>query len=443
MNTLSSKRRFSARGKTLLLLIAAVSMAAVTPVAYLECQEQKLTKFQRELAHTMTKLVLDDVKKNYYDPKYHGIDIEARFRQADDKIEQASSFNQVFVAIQWALDALNDSHTHFVGPPRPTRSEYGWQMQMVGAQCLVTAVKAHSDAEKQGLHAGDAIVSLDNYAVGRDNIFALRGFEDLIPQTSLNVTLRNPDGNKKVLTIQAEIQHRMRNMTTLGENVTDLSRIAYAWDLEHKSKAVVVGSDLMIWKMPSFSRRRRSIGRWAEQKSIETLVLDLRGNPGGTFESLLRVVGGFFDHDVKVGQATSRKGSTSLVAKTRGDRAYKGKLVVLVDSDTASAAEIMARLVQIEKRGIVIGDRTAGAVIGAKFFQHGSFPDNLQIVFYGVEISTADLVLSDGQRLEGVGVTPDEVLLPTPADLAGHRDPVLARAASSAAQLLRRKRPAA
>lgn len=412
-------------------------MAAVTPVAYLECQEQKLTKFQRELAHTMTKLVLDDVKKNYYDPKYHGIDIEARFRQADDKIEQASSFNQVFVAIQWALDALNDSHTHFVGPPRPTRSEYGWQMQMVGAQCLVTAVKAHSDAEKQGLHAGDAIVSLDNYAVGRDNIFALRGFfEDLIPQTSLNVTLRNPDGNKKVLTIQAEIQHRMRNMTTLGENVTDLNRIAYAWDLEHKSKAVVVGSDLMIWKMPEFFEEEEIDRQVGQAKKYQTLVLDLRGNPGGTFESLLRVVGGLFDHDVKVGQATSRKGSTSLVAKTRGDRAYKGKLVVLVDSDTASAAEIMARLVQIEKRGIVIGDRTAGAVIGAKFFQHGSSPDNLQIVFYGVEISTADLVLSDGQRLEGVGVTPDEVLLPTPADLAGHRDPVLARAASSAGATL-------
>jgi C-terminal processing protease CtpA/Prc len=47
---------------------------------------------------------------------------------------------------------------------------------------------------------------------------------------------------------------------------------------------------------------------------------------------------------------------------------------------------------------------------------------------YGLSVTVADIVLTDGQSLEHVGVTPDVLLLPTAADLRDRRDPVLARA---------------
>lgn len=104
--------------------------------------------------------------------------------------------------------------------------------------------------------------------------------------------------------------------------------------------------------------------------------------------------------------------------------------MVLVDSKSGSAAEIFARVVQIEKRGVVIGDRTAGAVMQSRTFGRQMGLDT--VIFYGVSVTNADVIMADGKSLEGVGVTPDELLLPTAADLAAKRDPVLTRAAAMA-----------
>jgi C-terminal processing protease CtpA/Prc len=82
---------------------------------------------------------------------------------------------------------------------------------------------------------------------------------------------------------------------------------------------------------------------------------------------------------------------------------------------------------QLEERATVVGDRSAGAVMRA---QHHGHQVGIDIVaFYGASVTDADLLMTDGKSLEHVGVTPDQLLLPTPADMAAKRDPVLARAA--------------
>ncbi len=106
---------------------------------------------------------------------------------------------------------------------------------------------------------------------------------------------------------------------------------------------------------------------------------------------------------------------------------FTGKLVVLVDARSASAAELFSRLVQLQKRGAVIGDRTSGAVMEARRYGEQMGLDT--VIFYGASITEWDLVMADGKSLEGIGVTPDETVLPNAQDIASGRDPALARAA--------------
>jgi carboxyl-terminal processing protease len=141
-----------------------------------------------------------------------------------------------------------------------------------------------------------------------------------------------------------------------------------------------------------------------------------------------KFIAGFFPKDVKVGEVKGRKQSQAEIAKGRGSKAFTGKLIVLIDSKSGSAAEIFARVVQLEKRATIIGDRSAGAVGEARDYVHAVTLDATNVAQYRTQVTVADLIMNDGKSLENVGVTPDERILPTPADLAAGHDPVLARA---------------
>jgi C-terminal processing protease CtpA/Prc len=157
------------------------------------------------------------------------------------------------------------------------------------------------------------------------------------------------------------------------------------------------------------------------------VVLDLRGNPGGYVDTLDRLLGGLFQNDLKILNRVGRDATKAVSATGRHHNAFTGRFAVLIDSESASASEVLARVVQLERRGFIVGDRSSGSVMEARLYPHEVALDSR--VSYAISVTDADLVMTDGKSLEHVGVEPDTMILPTDQDLANNRDPALAKAA--------------
>jgi C-terminal processing protease CtpA/Prc len=421
--------------RILRMACAAALLLAAIPGADLLSQ-QKMDNFNRDRARAMLRDAYDDVKKHYYDTKYHGLNIDARFHEYDQKIGDASSLSQSFGDIAGFLDGLNDSHTFFTPPRRTHRVDYGYRVQMYGDDCFVTRVRPGTDAESK-VHPGDQVLGYNKLAVNRQDFWKMSYyFNSLAPQRASLLDVRDPSGQSRQLTIDAKVRELKRVLDFTGQDgagdIWDYIREEENSDHVVRQRWVDAG-DVMIWKMPEFFIEDREVDRiFGEARKHKTLILDLRGNPGGAIVTLDRMLGHLFDHDVKIADRVGRKEMKPEIAKTRGGDTFSGKLIVLVDSTSASCAELFPRVIQLEHRGTVIGDRTAGAVMESRHYP-GSQGTNTKI-FYGFSVTEADLTMTDGKSLEHIGVTPDEIVIPTAQDLASGKDPVLARALELAGQ---------
>lgn len=417
--------------------IVAISIAIPIALAGIAAREpanaQSLNAVDRDRGHSMLKVIKSEIKKNYYDPTFRGIDLEARFKTAEEKVDAAKSLGQVFGIVAQALLDFEDSHLFFLPPQRSDTVDYGWQMQMIGDKCYVSAVKPGSDAEAKGLKPGDLVKVVDAFSPTRENLWKLKYlYYALRPQPGMRLIMQSPNGPDRQLDVMAKVKQGKRRIdltgTTSDNDIWDLVRESENEDRLRRHRYYEMGDDALIWKMPQFDLDERGVDdMMGRAKKRTALVLDLRGNPGGAESTLKNLLGYFVDADVKIGDIRRRKETKPLMVKPRGG-GFKGKLVVLIDAESGSSAEIFARMIQMEKAGTVIGDRSAGAVMRAKGYNFKIGADT--VIFYGASITDADLIMTDGQSLERTGVKPDELLLPTAADLAANRDPVLARAAA-------------
>lgn len=419
--------RMAAYFRLVQVAVIMLGCVASVPAAFPE----ELSRFERDRARMMLNIIKKDLLKYYYDESFHGLQLDDAFGAANEKIDQAKSVSQLMAAISRPLLQLNDSHTFFIPPGRAARIGFGWQMLMIGEQCYVTAVQEGSDAEAKGLKKGDLILEVAGHRPGRKNLWGMYYVHRLLaPRASLPLLIQSPGAEPRRVEVAAKVEQRkavarLTNSGDLGDLIREMKDEAYL--SRHRYKEV--GESLLIWKMPQFDMTVDEVRTemMRRVKKRPALILDLRNNGGGAVETLEAMIGGFVGAKTKIGDIKAREPQQPMVARKVGE-VYEGKVVVLVDSGSGSASELFARMMQLTGRGKVIGDRTAGAVMESRPFDH-MIGDNSGI-FFATSITIADIIMSDGESLEHVGVVPDEVLLQTAEDLAAGHDPVLSRAAS-------------
>jgi carboxyl-terminal processing protease len=391
-------------------------------------QAKDMSNDERHQIDVMLSQVSTDVAKHYYDPKLHGVDWHAKISIAREQVKQEKSLNMAMAHIAAALDSLNDSHTFLIPPRRPYVLDHGWTIEMIGDKCFVTHVRPGEDAETHGVKPGDQVLAINGYHINRYDLWKIEfAFDVLRPLPQLVVTLRDPERADRKVGLEAKFHQRAHVKDLDANTVQNMELDEEVWAREQEIRMVEYGDDLLIAKLPSFMFAESELDKLVSKaRNHKAMILDLRQNRGGNVELVKSLIGSLFDHDVKIYNRVARDSTKAVVAKVQ-HHPFDGKLVVLIDSKSASASEILARIVQLEKRGTVIGDRSSGSVMEARRFEYSSGIDI--VMFYGASITEADLIMTDGKSLEHVGVIPDEEVLPTADDLSSGRDPTLALAA--------------
>ena len=411
-----------------LILIVLVLLPVISQgqISIDEVEGKSEAGLNRSRGIKMLREIKEVIKTYYYDKNYKGIDIDAKFKEAAEKVRTLETNSQIFRVIAGVLLEFNDSHTRFYPPGRSNRPEYGFAMQMIGGDCFVVDVKKGSDAEKQGMKIGDRVLKIGQYDVTRETLWVLNYFiYQLEPMPVLPVAFIDVNGKERAIGVKASFK-----------SLEDRKKEAEARRKEESDnpyKCVKISAALTACKLRSFVVEKKFIDKMMKE-AVEgsKLIIDLRGNRGGYVKMEEYLSGHFFDRELKIADMITRKKTEVRMAKPVKDRQFRGELIVLVDSNSASASEVFARLIQIEKRGKLVGDVSAGAVMTSYnmglAIERG--PSGFQTFTpYGLNVTVADLIMSDGNRLENVGVVPDHPVGPSARALANRSDPVLAFAA--------------
>jgi C-terminal peptidase prc len=390
--------------------------------------------FQRAQMKHILEVVAKDVEKNYYDPALRGLEWKAMVAEARTKIEKAQTPSDMVTAIFVLLFKLQDSHTVFLPPGRVNKPIFGFEAKAYGDKIYVSEIKKGSAAAEAGLQLGDQIATVNGFNANRDSFDTMMlYFRALRPVMNMDLqVLRN--GHVEHINVIA----KMKQGTKLVDLTDDFNIWTLIREAENESEMYhysLSDDGIGYLQLPSFSVDEESGFLHSLVKKVQkskAIVIDLRGNPGGTVPALQQFSGFFDPQPTVIAQVTGRKPEPMKIKPQKMQ--LDGPMFILVDSQTASAAEIFARHFQLTKRAIVIGDHTSGRVTAARFFPEQEGVDS--IIPYGVEVTIGHVMFPGDEDLEKRGVTPDQLCIPTPEQLAAKQDPCYFRAKELARKAL-------
>jgi carboxyl-terminal processing protease len=220
----------------------------------------------------------------------------------------------------------------------------GVQFNMVEDTLMVIQPVTNGPSEKVGIIAGDRIVTVNDTAIAGVKM----------PKEEIMKRLRGPKGTKVYLEVVRQgIKDRLK--FTVVRDKIPLKTVDAAYMIRPGIGYIRIGS----FGATTYDEFMESLNILYKQ-GMKDMILDLQENGGGYLKAAVDVANEFLDRGDLIVYTEGRKTPRTEYNADGGGHFLEGKVVVLVDGYTASAAEIVTGAIQDQDRGIVIGRRTFG-----------------------------------------------------------------------------------
>ena len=261
----------------------------------------------------------------------------------------------------------------------------GIELKSDGSGLMIMGVITGSPAKKAGIVVGDRITSVDGQSTQGLSTDEAAGY------------LQGPEGSIARLMV-AGADDRVRNLqvTRMRVEVPSIDNV----------KIVDKENGIGYLRLVGF---QRSTGRDLDRAlmdlnrlGMKSLIIDIRGNPGGLLTASVEVADRFVNRGTIV-STRGRSKQEDYDYTARQAATWRLPLVVLIDEQSASASEILAAAIRDHRRGTIVGHRSYG-----KGSVQGIFP--LSATGAGLRLTTAKFFSPTGKPISNIGVTPDIVV---------------------------------
>jgi carboxyl-terminal processing protease len=233
-------------------------------------------------------------------------------------------------------------------------------------------------AQKHGLKAGDILLEIDGEKTTNFSVSEASSKLKGTPNTEIRLKIRRY-GEKKII-----------EKKFLREKI-QVPPISY-------SNIAAPGTGYIL--LNDFTEQaaldvKSTIQEMIQQHGIGSLIIDLRNNGGGLIDEAVKIMGFFVPKGTEIVSTKGKSPQASYTYRTTLEPIFPDmKIIVLVNSASASASEILAGAVQDLDRGIVIGERTFGK----------GLVQNIRPVSYGghVKITTAKYYIPSGRCIQAI-----------------------------------------
>ncbi|MBR8536420.1 hypothetical protein KDU71_12680 [Carboxylicivirga sediminis] len=338
--------------------------------------EKEITKNERI---SIFEQVWSVVNEHFYDPNFNGIDWNQKHYEYKAKIENCNKTDSLFHLLNKMLFELNSSHCGVgllseldkaVSPYIFSSGEIGIDIRIIENQIVITKVIKNSTADNANIKAGYIIEKFDGLTLSeieklvkykppfndRNKNFHLTAevLRHIYGQSGTNIEIVFGDENNKSHSKVLKRKERL-NGTSLGGGMP----------LAHlNSQSFFISEDIAYLTFNAFNPAdlEHVLNDLQKVNKSKGLIIDLRGNDGGSIEGMKLLLGRFVSERKKYGTYINRNERNEDYIEPIGAN-YQGKVVLLVDEMSISGAENMAGIIQYLGIGKIIGNQTPGQML--------------------------------------------------------------------------------